>query len=226
MFKAHRLGDLYQKENLTVFFGNQHSKTDEYRKTFPQWDFFRLKQIHSDIVHLIDRSQKDLRLEGDASVTREKGFAICAISADCMPVMIFNREAQMIAAIHAGWRGIARRIIPATIAKMKSYGADPARNTYFIGPHILKASFEVENSVRDELLLSVNAGLTRGLSESLSDAKSIVDLLALAELQIRESSPDSVIIKHVFDTKTDGRYHSFRRDRENSGRQVSFICLS
>lgn len=226
MFRPHKLGDIFQNENLTVFFGNRDSKTDEYRKIFSQNYFFRLKQIHSDVVHSVDKSQQDWTLEGDATVTSEKNFAICSISADCMPVFIYNKPREMIAAIHAGWRGIAKRIIPKTIDLMKSKGADPKENVYFIGPHIMKNSFEVDNQVRDEILKSVATAPIQGISEPISDAKSIVDLLAIAEIQIKEFSPDSSIIKHVFDTKTDSRYHSFRRDRENSGRQVSFICLS
>ncbi len=226
MFNTHPLGHLYQKNGLTVFFGGRDSKTDEFRKIFPQWKFFRLKQVHGNVVHSVDSGQPDMKIEGDASVTVERNLSLCSISADCMPVFIFNPERQMIAAVHAGWRGIAKRVIPATIERMKAQGADPRQNTYFIGPHILKSSFEVENTVRDELLRSTPRGTSAVISETTSNAKSIVDLLALAELQVQEYSIDSNIIKLAFDTKTDLRYHSFRRDKDMSGRQVSFICLS
>lgn len=227
-FRPHRLGSLFQEKQLTVFFGNRGSSTDLFRQDFPQWQFFRLKQIHSDHIFQVDATSPDYNWEGDGSFTFSRKLALCSITADCMPVFIYSEDSQSIAAIHAGWRGIANRIIPKTFEKMKEKGVDRDNSySFFIGPHILKSSFEVDNPVRDQILASVEAAHDDKSQyfEAISLTKSLVDLRAVALKQIRLVAPYARVITHLFDTKTDPQYRSFRRDRENSGHQVSFICL-
>lgn len=221
--KTHPLGTLIEDGPLRIFFGDRNSSTRLFRETFPQWSFFRLKQVHGDLIHRVTHeSPADYAIEGDASLNHERKIALCVITADCMPVFIFDPESKCVAGIHAGWRGVAARIVPKVLSRMNPGNPNGCR--FFLGPHIMKESFEVNQEVRDLILSSVKED-PGAFYHDHRPGKSRVDLHALVRCQIREIAPEAEVTELLADTMTDPRYHSFRRDRENSGRQVSFIVL-
>jgi hypothetical protein len=84
----------------------------------------------------------------DAVVTRERGVTLCVSTADCIPVLLYDRRTQAIAAIHAGWRGTVGRIIERTIRVMaQEFGTQGSDLTACIGPGISKEAFEVGDEV-------------------------------------------------------------------------------
>ncbi len=71
------------------------------------------------------------------------------------PYIFYDPQTGLVAGVHAGWRGVAARIIPKTLHKLLQLGADIKKMTVIIGPHIQKPSFEVGNDVRDQILTSL-----------------------------------------------------------------------
>ena len=84
----------------------------------------------------------------DAVVTHLKDFCLCVSTADCVPILLYDRVKEVIAAIHAGWRGTVGRIVEKTLDVMKSqYGTEGEDVMACIGPSISLESFEVGDEV-------------------------------------------------------------------------------
>ncbi|WP_374029421.1 peptidoglycan editing factor PgeF [Bdellovibrio bacteriovorus] len=222
------LGYELKTPHLTVFFGGINAPLSTLAEAYPQFTLVRLKQIHSDAVVETKDAQLDYQVIADSHYTREKNLALCVITADCVPIFFYHHDLGFIAGAHAGWRGVASRIIPKTIERLKSLGASPEKLEVIIGPHIQKSSFEVGNDVRDQILTSLGplSIQERALfSEALPESKSLVDLNQVVRTQLLQ---EGVEMERVFDlhidTFTNPDFHSHRRDKEKAGRQISFIC--
>lgn len=88
--------------------------------------------------------------EADAIVTATPGLALAIVTADCAPVLFADREAGVIGAAHAGWRGAHRGVLETTIRRMEELGAKAGRITAVIGPCIAQASYEVGYDFRED----------------------------------------------------------------------------
>jgi YfiH family protein len=211
----------------TVFFGGVGAQIHHLKHAYPQFDFIRLKQIHSDAVVESTDPAQDYLVHGDAHYTNAKGVALCVITADCVPAFLYHERLGLIAGIHAGWRGVASKIIPKTIQKLNALGAKSEEIGVIIGPHIQKPSFEVGRDVRDQILVSIGqpaVGSQSEFFENISEEKSLVDLNQVVKAQLEQNN---ILAEHVsglhIDTFTDTHFHSHRRDKEKAGRQISFI---
>jgi YfiH family protein len=88
----------------------------------------------------------------DAMVTDRPGVALGIVTADCAPVLFADRDAGVIGAAHAGWRGAVAGVLEATVAAMEARGARPERIAAAVGPCIGQASYEVAADLRDAVL--------------------------------------------------------------------------
>ena len=108
----------------------------------PHW----LQQVHGDrAVTLGSKDFDDAEPEADAVVGRQSGDLCVIRTADCLPILLCDRDGAEIAAVHAGWRGLAAGVIDATLAKMS---AAPGAIIAWLGPAIAQPSFEVGDEVR------------------------------------------------------------------------------
>lgn len=105
-----------------------------------------LYQVHGNRCVIVDEST-DLtaRPEADALATRTPGILLGILTADCVPVLFADREAGVVAAAHAGWKGAIAGVTDATLAAMESLGASRANIAAAIGPCIGRASYEVDD---------------------------------------------------------------------------------
>lgn len=214
--------------DITVFMGGMNARLQDLAQHYANYELIRVKQIHSDAIVECLADTQDYTLIADSHFSKEKNKALCVITADCVPVFIYENDKGLISGIHAGWRGVAARVIPKTIETLVRHGADPAKLNVVIGPHIQKQSFEVGNDVRDQILLSLgslNASEYKLYAESTSETKSLVDLNQVVKTQLLQHNVnlEKVYDLHI-DTVTSADFHSHRRDKEKAGRQISFIC--
>lgn len=214
--------------HITVLLGGVQAQLSHLTKAYPDFQLVRLKQTHSDITIHTQDPTLDYLVTGDAHFTRQKNLGLCVITADCVPVFLYDHSTSLIAGIHAGWRGVASKIIPKTIETLINHGADPKTLNVIIGPHIQKSSFQVGHDVCDQILESLGPLSPDEKSvyfESLPGEKALVDLNLVVRMQLQQSG---INFDHLFnlhiDTFTNAEFHSYRRDKEKSGRQVSFIC--
>ena len=111
----------------------------------PAATLITLYQIHSaDAVTVRVPVKRPLRPHGDALVTDRPGLALGILTADCAPVLFADREAGVVAAAHAGWKGALAGVTDSALLAMETLGAERERITAAIGPCIARASYEVD----------------------------------------------------------------------------------
>jgi YfiH family protein len=112
-----------------------------------------LYQVHSAAcVTVAEPWPESERPRADALVTDRQGLLLGVLTADCAPVLLADREAGVVGAAHAGWRGALGGVLPATVAAMAALGARPKRIAAAIGPCIAQASYEVDTDFRARFL--------------------------------------------------------------------------
>ena len=120
----------YASLNLSWSRGDDKAAVEENRRrlgaAFNARPVFA-RQVHGNTVLRVNKAPEDGAAgEGDALITNQPGLALCAQTADCTPVLLYDRETRSIAAIHAGWRGVVAEVIPAAIAALSgAYGTRP-----------------------------------------------------------------------------------------------------
>ena len=110
-----------------------------------------LTQVHGSEVVLARAPWTDARPEADASVTDVPGLGLAILVADCTPVLLADPEAGVVATAHAGRPGMAAGVVPATVARMVSLGADPSRIIAYTGPAVCGDCYEVPEAMRADV---------------------------------------------------------------------------
>ena len=107
------------------------------------YNLILMHQTHSNKVIEINKKNMKKKIIADAIITREKGVALGVVTADCVPILLFDYENKIVGCIHAGWKGAFSGILKKTIDKFKSLGSS---NQIFasIGPCIGYKSYEVD----------------------------------------------------------------------------------
>ncbi len=107
----------------------------------------RVYQIHSaDVVTITQANNQDDPPKGDAMVTNMPGVLLGISTADCVPVLFADKQANVVGAAHSGWKGAIGGVNEATLAAMEALGADRGRIICAIGPCIAQKSYEVDDS--------------------------------------------------------------------------------
>lgn len=110
-------------------------------------------QVHGCTVLKVDARPEGVWSagEGDALMTDRPGLALCAQTADCTPILLFDPERPAVAAIHSGWRGTVQQIAAATLDAMaQAYGTQARHVHAAIGPSISKANYRVGSEVLEQ----------------------------------------------------------------------------
>lgn len=114
------------------------------------WPLVTARQVHSDLVLRVD-GVPARPLTGDALVTGVPGLVLAAKTADCVPLLLVDTRNRAVAAIHAGWRGMVKRIVEKTVGVLRrEYGAEPRHLRAAIGPGIAACCYSVGDEVRDQ----------------------------------------------------------------------------
>ncbi|RDJ00351.1 peptidoglycan editing factor PgeF [Dyella solisilvae] len=181
----------------------------------PHW----LQQVHGVDVADIDRLEDDGEPRADAAVTTRVGEPLAILTADCLPVLFCTRDGTAVAAAHAGWRGLAAGVLEATLAALP---APPSQVMAWLGPCIGAPSYEVGKEAH-EAFLATDAGAAACFTPT-RPGHWLCDLAGLARRRLQAAGVTTV---HGggFDTRTDARFYSYRRDGAHSGRFASLIWL-
>ena len=112
-----------------------------------------LTQVHGAAVEIVETPWAyGSGPRADAMVTDRPGVALGIITADCAPVLLVDRQAGVIGAVHAGWRGAVAGVLEATVGAMLGLGAQTASIAAAIGPCIQQRSYEIGSDLRDAVL--------------------------------------------------------------------------
>ena len=117
-------------------------------------EIFLIKQIHSNkFIFINERSKITNRSKKvDAIITDKKNFPIAILTADCVPILIYDDKRNMIAAIHAGWKGAFNGIIKNVLKFMFKKGCASKNTTVAIGPCISRNSYEVKKDFKNKFI--------------------------------------------------------------------------
>jgi len=114
--------------------------------------FVGANQIHSDNIVIVNNESPDIIPDCDALITSVSGIAIYILTADCVPVLLYDTRNGVVAAVHAGWKGTAAKIAQKTVSRMSEvFGSNPRDISAIIGPHIHSESFEVGSEVAEQI---------------------------------------------------------------------------
>ena len=113
-----------------------------------------LNQIHSNKFYFINKNYKfkKKKLNGDALITNVKKIALGVLVADCVPVLIYDKNLKIISAIHAGWKGVYKEIIKKVVKFLIKKGSNTKNLVAVIGPSISEKSYEVQKDFKDKFL--------------------------------------------------------------------------
>ncbi|MFH1438590.1 MAG: peptidoglycan editing factor PgeF [Pseudomonadota bacterium] len=149
---------------------------------------FRVSQVHSSTVGTVTEEDTPHVVRGielDGLVTGRPGILLTVWTADCVPVLLAHRDGACVAAVHAGWRGLAAGILGEAVDVMRSeFNADPDAIVASVGPSIGKCCFEVGEDVAARLVASCSEpGVI-----ARKDGKPLADLREIARLQLLAAS--------------------------------------
>jgi len=185
-----------------------------------QW----LRQTHgTEVVEAIGDGRQ---ASADACFSRCPGVACAVLSADCLPMLLCSQRGDVVAAAHAGWRGLAAGVLEAAVARMDT----PAEQLLvWLGPAIGPAAFEVGGEVRAQFL--AQAGDQQAAVEACfipvqgRRGYFLADIYALARQRLSALGLERVYGGGDCTVSASSRYFSYRRDGE-TGRMATLIMLS
>jgi YfiH family protein len=176
-----------------------------------------MDQVHGADVHVVDETTLDEPAPSvDALVTSLPGVVLMARAADCVPVLLADAEAGVVAAVHAGRPGLVAGVVPRALESMRDVGARTVEA--WLGPHVCGRCYEVPEQMRAE----VAAMVPEAFSET-SWGTPAVDIGAglLAQLA-REGVPAADVSRCTIE---DEDFYSYRRQGQSSGRMGGLVWL-
>lgn len=183
-------------------------------------------QIHETEIVAVDEMSQESQLEGvDALMTNVRGLCIGVSTADCIPVLLYDKMHRAVSAIHAGWRGTVKRIVEKAVAQMTDvYGTRPADMIAQIGPGIHVESFEVGNEVYEAFTA---AGFAMETISRRYGEKWHIDLPECNRQQLLATGiPEAQIsVSPICTYQHPDLYFSARRLSINSGRIFTGIVM-
>ena len=182
----------------------------------PMW----LRQVHGTTVVEADVAHESP--EADAAFAFRPGAVCAVLTADCLPVLLCDEQGTVVAAAHAGWRGLCAGVIEQTL---KAMDRPPAQLLAYLGPAIGPAAFEVGAEVRAAFIAEDPQSEAAFAKDKMGKpGKFYADLYALARRRLARSGVQQVY-GGGFCTYTEAeRFYSYRRDGV-TGRMASLIWM-
>ncbi|MCM8710482.1 peptidoglycan editing factor PgeF [Clostridium sp. SYSU_GA19001] len=188
-----------------------------------QWfgldDISYLYQKHSDNVYIQDGNI----YEGDGIITNKKNIGIGVFTADCVPVLLYDKVENVVAAVHSGWKGTLSCITIKALEKMqKEYGCSFKNINAYIGPHNRMCCYEIGEDVADKFNKSA---LYSGI-EIIKNNKLNLERCIVRQLEYLGVSSKNINTMNLCTyCNEEIQLFSYRKSKENYGRMFSFIFI-
>ena len=182
-----------------------------------------MHQVHGAHVEVVEPGRGQDECEADALATTEPGVLLAARAADCVPVLLADPDRGVVAAVHAGRKGLVAGVVPNALRTLRDLGA--GRVVAWIGPHACGRCYEVPADLRHEV--------TEQVPEAWSETSwgtPALDLAAGVRAQLREG-PDGAgdevveVVEVGRCTIEDPALYSYRRDGALAGRHAGLIWV-
>jgi polyphenol oxidase len=194
----------------------------------PGADLVGVYQVHGSDALVAGEWDDQHRPAADALVTDRPGVLLGIVTADCAPVLLADREAGVVGAAHAGWRGAMAGITDSVIARMEALGARRERIAAAVGPCIAARNYEIGAAMADDLV-TIDANNERFIAVGPRGTPHF-DLEAYVVARIADAGIASVEALGLDTYADEDRFYSFRRATHRGeptyGRQLSLIGVS
>jgi YfiH family protein len=177
-----------------------------------------MNQVHGTGVAVVDGPQDGPVAATDALVTATRGLVLCVLVADCVPLLLADHEAGVVAAVHAGREGVRQGVVPAALSAMASLGARARHVTALLGPAVCGACYEVPEQMQRDV-----AGVAPAAAVRTRNGTPGLDLRAGVE-QILRGAGIPEVVQDPRCTVEDPSLFSHRRDGV-TGRQAGIVWL-
>jgi YfiH family protein len=188
-------------------------------------------QVHGDRVEMVSGAWAGARPRADAMVTGRAGIGLAILIADCAPVLFADREAGVVGAAHAGWKGALTGVLEATVSAMVGLGAERERIAAAIGPAISQRAYEVGPEYVERFLDAdpEHARFFAGGPNVGGGDRAMFDLPGFCLYRLREAGVGSAEWTGHCTYSDAGRFFSYRRathaGEADYGRLVAAIAL-
>lgn len=199
-------------------------------------DMVRAKQIHSADVRVVTKEENGgdgvLRQapEYDGLITNEKHLLLCTLEADCVPVFLLDPVRNVIGMVHSGWKGTAQKISVNAVKLMQErFGSKSADILVAMGPCICENCYEVSDDLLDPFAEQFSKKEMKQFfrQSPIREDKYFLDLPGAIRLAlIKEGVKEAHIQKPGFCTFHDGRFPSYRKEKDMAGRMLTGIMLT
>jgi len=192
----------------------------------------KTNQVHKDIIKSVnEKINKDIPdfheqayEETDGLITNKKNLAICATNADCIVLMMYDRNKKVIANVHSGWRGTVQKVGSKTVNRMEEvYGCNPKDIICCISPSIRKCHFEVDEDVKS--MFENQFGNIEKFSSKYE--KWHIDTVKINKEMLKEKGlrPENIIDSKICTVCNSDLIHSYRGSNHNNGLEMGIIEL-
>lgn len=181
-------------------------------------EIIKIQQVHGNNVKIIGKNNEHCKF--DSVITNQKNKILRIVTADCLPVFIFDKNNGVIGLIHAGWRGMENKIIEKTISKMKSeFEIDVESILVAVGPFIRKCCYEVGLDVAEKF--------NNKFSTKNKNSKYMLDLSKIVREQLSDMgfSKNNIWISEDCTYCSNEMFFSARRGKENFNRNIHILGL-
>ena len=227
----------YATFNLGIYAGDNPTDVDDNRARLASMidvdvaDLYFPYQLHGSEVCVLDEYfllksdlEKTVLLHGiDAVITAQKNICIGVSTADCVPILIFDPQQTVLAAIHAGWRGTVAHIVKKTVERMKeSFGCNPQSLIAGIFPSISQDFFEVGDEVVS-MFKAADFDLKAIAKQNSKTDKMHIDLWNANKLELEKTGIPSrnIEIAKMCTYENEEMFFSARRQGIKSGRMIT-----
>ena len=192
-------------------------------------DIFLLNQIHSNKLVFINKNFKfyKKKIKADAIVTDLKKIPIAVLTADCVPILLYDNKRNMIAAIHAGWKGAFKGIIKKVVNFMLNKGCKKKYITAAIGPSIKQNSYNVREEFKKKFIKKDKEN-----KKFFKNKKNVIyfDLPNFVRSQLKSNEITNIDMINIdtFDKKNNffSARRSLRLKYDDYGRNISIIMIN
>jgi YfiH family protein len=185
-----------------------------------------MHQVHSNNIQWVKSYQVGQSMpETDGIFTNEKSLFLSVLSADCIPVLFYDRRKKYVGAVHAGWKGIYNEILAVAINQLETKGADPKDLLIAIGPCIRSCCYNI-NRERAVLFRNKFPAYTAGVESR--NSTTYLNLPEIAKWQLySEGIPfENIEDCNICTSDNTDRFFSFRKEGKNFGEFIGIIGMS
>lgn len=218
---------LHTGENVKNIVANRHKLSRLLNNTEPL-HYIVANQTHSDNIKIIThketkgwKSLSDAIEDCDALITDVKGVVLNILTADCVPILLYDKDKEVVAAVHAGWKGTKAQIVSKTVQKMTDiYDCDPKDIIAGVAPSIGRCCYEVGEDVAAHFFDMPECFISKG-------EKYMLDLPFINKQQLLAVGlqEENIEMSHTCTACDVERFFSYRKEQGCTGRFMSMIGI-